>query len=134
MKALVVTSKPAARAWLRAALGDRWACDEASDGARALKVLAEADDIDLVIADESTQPYGAFGLTREIKIMPWPPAVIVVLDRPQDTWLATWSGADRWLVQPVDPFDLARIADELIEAQEQLAASVETEQGEPAPS
>jgi DNA-binding response OmpR family regulator len=33
--------------------------------------------------------------------------VIVILERAQDQWLAKWSGADRWLVRPVDPFELA---------------------------
>ena len=33
---------------------------------------------------------------------------IVLLERTQDTWLAKWSGTDRWLTQPIDPFELAQ--------------------------
>jgi DNA-binding response OmpR family regulator len=46
--------------------------------------------------------------------LPYPPAVIVLLERPQDTWLAKWSGADRWLQQPIDPFELVRTAREVL--------------------
>ena len=32
---------------------------------------------------------------------------VVMLERPQDAWLAEWSGADAWFVKPVNPFELA---------------------------
>ena len=66
-----------------------------------------ADWPDVVIADETTASFGAFGLSRELKMMSDPPRVIVILERSQDIWLAKWSGADRWFVRPVDPFELA---------------------------
>lgn len=124
MKALIVSSKPAARAWLRSALGAGWQADEAANALDALRLVRD-DDVDLVIADESTEPYGAFGLTRELKILPYAPGVIIVLDRRPDVWLARWSGADRWLVQPVDPFDVARVASEIIDAQDASVADTE---------
>jgi len=40
--------------------------------------------------------------------------VIVLLERTQDNWLAKWSGTDRWLTQPIDPFELVRTARELL--------------------
>lgn len=126
MKALVVSSHQASRARLRAALGVYWETDEAADGLEALRLVRDGD-FDLVIADEATEPFGAFGLARELKILDLPPGVIVVLDRKQDEWLTKWSGADRWLVRPVDPFELARIAAEVVD---QLDASV----AEPAPN
>lgn len=109
MRALIVSRTAGARGWIRSALGLDWETDEATDGLEALKLLTH-EDVDLVIADESSEPFGAFGLARELKILPDPPGVIVVLERAQDVWLARWSGADRWFVQPVDPFELAEAA------------------------
>lgn len=85
----------------------------ADDGLAALAV-SRAGGIDLVIAEEMSEPFGAFGLARELKILPKPPRIIILLDRAQDTWLARWSGADRWLLQPVDSFALANAATELM--------------------
>jgi len=113
VKALIVSGDERARAWVRGALGPAWESSDAADGNEALRA-ARADTPDLVVADESTEPFGAFGLARELKILPAPPAVIVLLDRAQDKWLAKWSGADRWLTQPVDPFALADAAREVV--------------------
>ena len=109
MRALIVSRTAGARGWIRSAVGPDWETDEAADGREALRLLGH-ENVDLVVADESSEPFGAFGLARELKILPNPPAVIVVLERAQDVWLARWSGADRWFVQPVDPFELAEAA------------------------
>jgi len=113
MDVLIVSRSERARAWIRRALDPSFQIDEASNGLEALK-RAQEEGYDLVVADETTEPFGAFGLARELKILPYPPAVIVLLERPQDNWLAKWSGADRWLMQPIDPFELARAARELL--------------------
>jgi DNA-binding response OmpR family regulator len=113
MNVLIVSRSERARAWIRRALDPSWEIDEAANGLEALK-RARDEGYDLVIADETTEPFGAFGLARELKILPYPPAVIVLLERPQDTWLAKWSGADRWLQQPIDPFELTRTAREVL--------------------
>ena len=113
MNVLIVSRSERARAWIRRALDPSWEIDEAANGLEALK-RAQDEGYDLVIADETTEPFGAFGLARELKILPYPPAVIVLLERPQDTWLAKWSGADRWLMQPIDPFELVRTAREVL--------------------
>jgi len=111
---LIVSRSERARAWMRRALDPAWEIDEASNGLEALKRARDDGDYDLVIADETTEPFGAFGLARELKILPEPPAVIVLLERTQDNWLAKWSGTDRWLTQPIDPFELVRTARELL--------------------
>jgi DNA-binding response OmpR family regulator len=113
MNVLIVSRSERARAWIRRALDPSWEIDEAANGLEALK-RAQDEGYDLVVADETTEPFGAFGLARELKILPYPPAVIVLLERPQDTWLAKWSGADRWLQQPIDPFELTRTAREVL--------------------
>lgn len=134
MKALVVSADERARAWVRGALGPAWTVRDAADGIEALgmaraalqaalrareaietakPVTVSGEPFDLVIAWEQAEPYGAFGLCRDLKHLEEPPAVIVLLDRPHDAWLARWSRADRWLVQPVAPFELAAAAREL---------------------
>jgi len=106
MKVLVVSQDARARDWVRLAVGSDVIYLDAANGLEALKVAAEGEP-DVVIADETTQPFGAFGLARELKTMSRPPRIVVLLERAQDTWLARWSGADLWFVRPIDPFDLA---------------------------
>jgi DNA-binding response OmpR family regulator len=64
---------------------------------------------EVVVADEIASRAGAFALTRELKgaAEPFPGRVVILLDRPQDAWLASWAGADAWFVKPVNPFELA---------------------------
>jgi DNA-binding response OmpR family regulator len=107
---------------MRRALPPQWSFGEAANGLEAVK-RAHEEDYDLVIADETSEPFGAFGLAREFKILPEPPAVVVLLERPQDTWLAKWSGADTWLTQPIDPFELARVAKEISGEREERGPS-----------
>ncbi|GAC1415443.1 MAG: response regulator transcription factor [Actinomycetota bacterium] len=114
MNVLVVSESASRRQWVMGALGGSWSLSEAADGRRALQVVKDGDDdIDLVITDETAEPFGAFGLSRELKQMIDPPKIIVMLERIQDQWLAKWSGADRWLINPIDPFALADAAAEL---------------------
>jgi DNA-binding response OmpR family regulator len=109
VKCLIVSSDGPRREWIRKSLGENSTCVEAASGLPALK-LVEEEDFDLVVCDETTQPFGAFGLSRELKVLIDPPAVIVLLERRQDVWLARWSGADRWLVAPFDSYALADAA------------------------
>jgi DNA-binding response OmpR family regulator len=106
MKILVVSEDPRARDWVRLSIGSDATYVDATNGLEALR-LAREELLDVVIADETTEPFGAFGLARELKMLSRPPKVVVLLERAQDTWLAKWSGADRWLLRPVDPFELA---------------------------
>jgi DNA-binding response OmpR family regulator len=112
MKLLTVSEDPKRHRFVAGALGSAWLTSEAFNGLEARRLVAE-DGFTLVVTDETTGPFGGFGLARELKMLERPPAVIVLLERNQDSWLARWSGADRWLVWPVDPFALAEAADEL---------------------
>jgi DNA-binding response OmpR family regulator len=105
MKVLIVSEDPRALDFARASVGPDVGYAMARNGVEAVRV-AEEESFDVVIADETTEPYGAFGLSRELKMLPEAPRVILLLERSQDTWLARWSGADRWFVRPVDPFEL----------------------------
>ena len=106
MKILVVSEDPRMLDWVRASVGGDATYVPASNGLEALRSNGE-ERPDIVIADETTEPFGAFGLARELKMLEYPPRVVVILEREQDRWLAKWSGSDRAFVRPVDPFELA---------------------------
>jgi DNA-binding response OmpR family regulator len=117
---LLVAVTPHARERLRLALerleatGEELAFEEADNGNDAL-AIAEARHPDLVVVEVGVTPYGAFGLTRDLKAMPELACpVIVILERPQDEWLARWSGADALVTRPVDPFAIAQVAAKLL--------------------
>ena len=80
-------------------------------------VIAAADrgGLDLMILDGEAVPAGGMGVCRQLKdeIYRCPP-IIVLIARPQDGWLATWSRADAVAEQPVNPMALARTAAELL--------------------
>jgi DNA-binding response OmpR family regulator len=97
---------------------------EAENGDVAL-AIAERDHPDLVVVEVGVTPYGAFGLTRDLKAVPELACpVIIVLGRLQDEWLGRWSGADALVHQPVDPFALAQVARRLLQ-EDRTGAEVE---------
>ena len=71
---------------------------------------------DVVIAEEITSPAGAFSLTKELRDSdpPYTGAIVILLERPEDAWLARWAGADAWFVRPVDPFALGETIGDLL--------------------
>jgi DNA-binding response OmpR family regulator len=66
----------------------------------------DAGGIDLAILDGEAVP-GGMGLCRQLKdeILRCPP-ILVLIGRPDDAWLATWSRADGAVSHPVDPLRL----------------------------
>ncbi len=123
MKALVISADPALRELLRVALrsaerrtGQPWEFLEASNGVRGLKV-AWRERPDVVVADEIASGAGAFAVAKDLRgaTEPFAGAVIIVLARGLDDWLARWSGADAWLTRPIDPFALSDTVVRLIE-------------------
>ena len=75
------------------------------------------DRPEVVVADELASRAGAFALARSLRddAEAFSGAIVIVLERRQDAWLAAWSGADAWFVKPVDPFEVADRLLELIE-------------------
>ncbi|EDY45995.1 hypothetical protein [Streptomyces sp. SPB074] len=73
-------------------------------------VLSELErgGIDVCVLDGETAPAGGMGVCRQIKdeIFRCPP-VLLLMGRPQDAWLATWSRADAAVTLPVDPVEFA---------------------------
>ncbi len=68
----------------------------------------DAGGVDLAILDGETAPAGGLGLAKQFKdeIFPCPP-IVVLIGRPQDAWLATWSRAELAVELPIDPLLLA---------------------------
>ncbi|MGK5628371.1 hypothetical protein [Streptomyces sp. URMC 123] len=68
----------------------------------------EKGGIDVCVLDGETAPAGGMGVCRQIKdeIFRCPP-VLLLIGRPQDAWLATWSRADAAVTHPVDPVEFA---------------------------
>lgn len=69
----------------------------------------------LAILDGEAQPTGGMGLSRQMKYeLDDCPAVLVVIAREADRWLATWSLADATLLYPVDPLTAGGVVADLL--------------------
>lgn len=101
------------------ALGEPLRFRAARDGELGIRA-ALRDRPDVVVADEFASRAGAFGLARSLRddADPFTGAIVILLERKQDAWLARWSGADAWFVKPVDPFELADRLLELVSEKE----------------
>ena len=68
----------------------------------------DAGGIDLAILDGEAVPAGGLGIAKQVKdeIYQCPP-ILVLIGRPQDAWLATWSRAEATVSHPIDPILLA---------------------------
>src|ERR1700734_4572210 len=71
--------------------------------------LLDAGGADVLVLDGEAQPAGGMGVCRQAKdeINNCPP-VLLIIGRPDDGWLATWSRADAVVSHPIDPVALAR--------------------------
>ena len=80
----------------------------------AVVAALDAGGVDLAILDGEASPLGGLGLCRQLKseIYRCPP-VLVLLGRPQDSWLAAWSLADGAVLHPLDPAAVAQAVAEL---------------------
>jgi len=109
------------RTSVRLALGRRPATDlpavEYVEVATDWAVLEQlrSGGVDLAILDGEAVPAGGLGVCRTIKeeIFQSPP-ILLLLGRPQDGWLASWSHADGAVSHPLDPIATAAAAAELL--------------------
>lgn len=64
----------------------------------------EQGGLDLLVLDGEAGKSGGMGLCRQIKdeVFQAPP-VLVLIGRPQDAWLASWSEAEAVIARPLDP-------------------------------
>ena len=118
---LLYSNSAEVRAQVRTAVGRRPAPDSPRidwlECATDAEVVEQMDigGLDLAILDGEAQPTGGMGLARQFKyeIDDCPP-IIVLVARPQDGWLASWSLADAVISRPLDPVTAAQVvADQL---------------------
>ncbi|MER7053049.1 MULTISPECIES: hypothetical protein [unclassified Streptomyces] len=111
---LVYSDDSNTREQVRLATGRRPAPDvpvvefvECATVAAALKEL-DKGGIDVCVFDGEAVPMGGMGLCRQIKdeVFRCPP-VLLLIARPQDAWLATWSRAEAAVTLPVEPVEFA---------------------------
>ncbi len=115
MKVVVYSHDADTRARIRLAIGRRPAPDVPE--AEIIEVatepmlfrLLDAGGIGVMVLDGEAQPAGGMGVCRQAKdeIHNCPP-VLLIVGRPDDGWLATWSRADAVISHPIDPVALAR--------------------------
>lgn len=113
-RVLVYSDDSSTREQVRLAAGRRPASDlppvEFLECATLPAVLSalDAGGIDVCVLDGEAVPAGGMGVCRQIKdeIFRCPP-VLLLMGRPQDAWLATWSRADAAVTLPVDPVAFA---------------------------
>jgi len=114
MTVLVYSDDVTTRDKVRLAVGRRPAADlplvEWVDVATEPAVIRRVDQggIDLIVLDGEAVPAGGMGICRQLKdeIFECPP-VLVLVGRPQDGWLATWSRAEAVVSHPLDPIQVA---------------------------
>ncbi|MBC7290138.1 MAG: hypothetical protein H5T83_02220 [Actinotalea sp.] len=110
MRVLLYSSDATTREAVRLAVGRRIARDlppiEWVEVATADVVVATVDagGLDLIVLDGEAAKNGGMGLCRQLKdeIFRCPPVVLLIA-RPQDAWLASWSQADAVVARPLDP-------------------------------
>jgi len=92
----------------------------------ALISALEKHRIDVCVLDGETAPAGGMGVSRQIKdeIFDCPP-VLLLIGRPQDSWLASWSRAEAVVSHPIDPVALAGALAGLLRESDGAAAEVQ---------
>lgn len=114
LKILLFSDDRTVREEIRLTLGRKVASDlpeiemfEVATGPAVFRTLDAGTDYDLIILDGEAQPHGGMGLGHQIKEeYPNSPPVLLLVARPADAWLATWSRAEAIAPYPVDPLEL----------------------------
>lgn len=126
---LVYSDDSNTRAQVRLAAGRRPAPDvpevefvECATPDAVLRELGKGG-IDVCVLDGEAVPMGGMGVCRQIKdeVFNCPP-VLVLIARPQDAWLATWSRADSAVALPVEPVEFATALASLLRRKALLSA------------
>ena len=130
LRVLVYSDDRLVRRQVLTALGRRPSADlpalEYVECATEPMVIRQVDTsrFDLLILDGEATPAGGMGVCRQLKdeIYHCPP-VLVLIGRPQDAWLATWSRADAVVAHPIDAIALARAVTRLLAPRAELLHS-----------
>jgi DNA-binding response OmpR family regulator len=123
---LVYSDDPAVRDRVKVAVGRRpdpaldpidWL--EAADGG-ALVTRVDQGGVDVCILDAEAAPEGGMGISRQLKNeIADCPAMLLMVMRRDDRWLARWSMADGVVKQPIDPVELTQVLVQLLREREQ---------------
>mgnify|MGYP001343181667 CR=1 FL=1 len=122
---LVYSDNATTREQVRLAAGRRPAADvpqvEYLECATLPAVLSalERGGVDACVLDGEASPAGGMGVCRQIKdeIFGCPP-VLLLIGRPQDAWLATWSRAEAAVPHPLDPAAVASALADLLRSRQ----------------
>ena len=123
-KIIIYSDDSTVRQNIIGALGKRVSSDlpeheilEFATGPALRQYLDGKGKADLFILDGEAVPEGGMGVARQLKdeIFNCPP-VLLIIGRPEDNWLASWSRAEDVLVHPVDPFTLAHRVSALLKS------------------
>ncbi|MCE7081520.1 hypothetical protein [Streptomyces sp. ST2-7A] len=89
----------------------------------AVRDALDRGGVDVCVFDGEAVPAGGMGVCRQMKdeIFECPP-VLLLIGRPQDAWLATWSRAEATVAHPVDPAELAAALAALLRERRPAAA------------
>ncbi|MFF2526771.1 DNA-binding transcriptional response regulator [Streptomyces liangshanensis] len=89
----------------------------------AVVAALDKGGIDVCVLDGEAAPSGGMGVCRQIKdeIFNCPP-VLLLIGRPQDAWLATWSRADAAVTLPVEPVGFADTLAALLRTRQAVGA------------
>ena len=80
--------------------------------------LFDSHDIAVLVLDGETQKEGGMSVAKELaNTRENVPPILMLTARPQDEWLATWSGARRTVSAPFDPQELQEKLADLIRSQ-----------------
>lgn len=121
LRVVVYSDDRTTREQVRVVLGRRLAADlaeitlvEVATAPELIRVM-DAGGVDLAVLDGEATPAGGMGMARQLRdeIEPCPPIVVLVA-RPQDAWLATWSLADAAVPYPLDPITFPRTLAEVL--------------------
>lgn len=84
-----------------------------------VRAAVQQVDPDLVVLDLQIGNMGGMATCMDLRLeegadrLP-PQRVLMLLDRPADTFLARRSGADGWLIKPIDALRLRRATEEIL--------------------
>ena len=127
LKVLVYSDDRTVRQQVYLALGPRPSADlpaiEYTECATEPVISAvDKGGFDLLILDGEAAPAGGLGVARQLKdeIYQCPP-ILVLVGRPQDAWLATWSRADAAVAHPINGIALAGEVVRLLAARQAVA-------------
>jgi len=117
---LIVADAPTVLAEVRSALEDEETYIREVRSGAAVRDEVELDPPDLVVTDLQVGSMGGVAICHDLRLeesgdrQPHVP-VLILLDRRADVFIARGSGAEGWLVKPIDPRRLRRAARALLD-------------------